>query len=51
MEKPLLRETLTVRIPTPLHRDLKALALENGRSLNSEIVQRLLRSLEGAARE
>jgi predicted HicB family RNase H-like nuclease len=48
MEKPLVRETLTLRIPTPLHRHLKDLAAENGRSLNSEIVQRLLRSLDGA---
>jgi predicted HicB family RNase H-like nuclease len=46
MRKPLDRETLTLRIPTKLHRHLKAEAVDNGRSLNAEIVQRLLRSLE-----
>jgi predicted HicB family RNase H-like nuclease len=51
MEKTLVRETLTLRIPTALHRQLKDLAFENGRSLNAEIVQRLLRSLEGTARK
>jgi predicted HicB family RNase H-like nuclease len=49
MKKPLVRETLTLRIPTKLHRHLKAVAVDNGRSLNAEIVQRLLRSLEGTA--
>jgi predicted HicB family RNase H-like nuclease len=44
--KPLLRETLTLRLPTTLHRHLKAVAVYNGRSLNAEIVQRLLRSFE-----
>jgi predicted HicB family RNase H-like nuclease len=41
---PLPRETLTLRLPTTLHRNLKAVAVYNGRSLNAEIVQRLLRS-------
>jgi predicted HicB family RNase H-like nuclease len=43
---PLLREALTLRVPTKLHRRLKAVAVDNGRSLNAEIVQRLRRSFE-----
>ena len=43
---PLLRETLTLRVPVKLHRRLRAEAVDNGRSLNAEIVHRLLRSFE-----
>jgi predicted HicB family RNase H-like nuclease len=39
-------ETLTLRVPIKLHRHLKAVAVDNGRSLNAEIVQRLRRSFE-----
>jgi predicted HicB family RNase H-like nuclease len=43
---PLVRETLTLRVPAKLHRRLKAAAVDNGRSLNAEIVQRLVQSFE-----
>ena len=39
-----------LRIPSGLKTDLEIAALENGRSLNAEIVQRLLRSLQGYAK-
>jgi predicted HicB family RNase H-like nuclease len=48
MKTPPIRETLTLRLPPNLHRTLKAEAVDSGRSLNSEIVQRLRRSLEGS---
>jgi hypothetical protein len=46
-----VREKLTLRLTPTLHLRLRALADDNGRSLNGEIVQRLLRSLDesGAA--
>jgi hypothetical protein len=46
MKTPLVREKLTLRLPTNLHRGLTSAAVENGRSLNGEIVQRLRRSFE-----
>jgi predicted HicB family RNase H-like nuclease len=46
MKAPLVREKLTLRLPPKLHRSLKAVAVDNGRSLNAEIVQRLRRSFE-----
>jgi predicted HicB family RNase H-like nuclease len=49
MKTPLVREKLTLRLPPKLHRSLKAVAVDNGRSLNAEIVQRLRRSFEGDA--
>ena len=49
MTPPLVGEKLTLRIPTSLHRRLTRAAGNNGRSLNSEIVQRLRRSLENRA--
>jgi predicted HicB family RNase H-like nuclease len=48
MKTPQLREKLTLRLPVDLHRRLTGAALDNGRSLNAEIVQRLRRSLEGS---
>jgi predicted HicB family RNase H-like nuclease len=48
VKEPLIREALTLRIPTTLHRHLKAVAVDNGRSLNAEIIQRLRQSFEGA---
>lgn len=39
-----------LRMPESLRLRLAAAAKENGRSLNAEIVQRLLRSLEGYRR-
>jgi predicted HicB family RNase H-like nuclease len=50
MKAPLVREKLTLRIPAPLHRRLTRAAANSGRSLNSEIVQRLTRSLDPASR-
>jgi hypothetical protein len=47
MRTPQANEKLTLRLPPKLHQSLKVVAVENGRSLNAEIVQRLLRSLEG----
>jgi predicted HicB family RNase H-like nuclease len=47
MKTPVAREKLTLRLPTHLHRRLTDEAVDNGRSLNAEIVQRLRRSLEG----
>jgi predicted HicB family RNase H-like nuclease len=47
MKTPLDREKLTLRLPSHLHRRLTDVAVDNGRSLNAEIVQRLQRSLEG----
>jgi predicted HicB family RNase H-like nuclease len=47
MKTSLVREKLTLRLPTDLHRRLTSAAIENGRSLNAEIVQRLRRSFEG----
>jgi hypothetical protein len=49
MKTPLVREKLTLRVPPTLHRSLRDIAVENGRSLNAEIVQRLKRSFEGVA--
>jgi hypothetical protein len=46
MKAPLVREKLTLRLSPVLHRSLKAVAVDNGRSLNAEIVQRLRRSFE-----
>jgi len=39
-----------LRMPDTLKAQLQAAAKENGRSLNAEIVQRLLRSLQGYTR-
>jgi len=47
MKTPLVREQLTLRLPPALHRCLKVVAVDNGRSLNAEIVKRLQRSLDG----
>jgi predicted HicB family RNase H-like nuclease len=47
MKTPLVREKLTLRLPPTLHRRLKSVAVDNGRSLNAEIVQRLRRSVDG----
>ena len=47
MKTPLVREKLTLRLPPELHRRLKSVAVDNGRSLNAEIVQRLRRSVDG----
>jgi predicted HicB family RNase H-like nuclease len=49
MKAPLIREKLTLRLPATLHRRLRAVAVENGRSLNAEIVQRLRRSFDGTS--
>jgi predicted HicB family RNase H-like nuclease len=49
VKTPLNREKLTLRLPPEIHRNLKAVAVENGRSLNAEIVQRLRRSLAGTS--
>jgi len=49
MTKPLDRKELTLRLPLRLHRLLTSVAVDNGRSLNAEIVQRLRRSLEGTS--
>jgi predicted HicB family RNase H-like nuclease len=46
METPLIREKLTLRLPPELHQRLKPVAVDNGRSLNAEIVQRLRRSFD-----
>jgi predicted HicB family RNase H-like nuclease len=48
MKKPVVRDALTLRLPPKLHRHLKAKAVDNGRSLNAEIVQRLQRTVEDA---
>jgi predicted HicB family RNase H-like nuclease len=48
MKKPVVRDALTLRLPPKLHRRLKAEAIDNGRSLNAEIVQRLQQTVEGA---
>jgi predicted HicB family RNase H-like nuclease len=45
---PLVRAKLTLRLPVELHEHLSDAAVENGRSLTSEIVQRLKQSF-GAA--
>jgi predicted HicB family RNase H-like nuclease len=49
MKTRLGREKLTLRLPIDLHRCLTRSAVESGRSLNAEIVQRLKRSFEGAS--
>jgi len=49
MKTPSVREKLTLRLPTDLHGRLTRSAVDNGRSLNSEIVQRLRRSVEGGS--
>jgi hypothetical protein len=49
MKTPLIREKLTLRLPTALHLRLTGAAVDNGRSLNAEIVQRLRRSFEGTS--
>jgi len=46
MKKPVVRDALTLRLPAELHEHLRAEAVDNGRSLNAEIVQRLQRSVE-----
>jgi hypothetical protein len=46
MKTPLVREKLTLRLPPELHWRLKSVAVDNGRSLNAEIVQRLRRSID-----
>jgi predicted HicB family RNase H-like nuclease len=51
MKTPLVREKLTLRLPVELHRLLTDAADENGRSLNSEIVQRLKRGFATAGVE
>lgn len=38
MERPEIEVHLTVRLPEPLHKKVKALAKEDMRSLNSEII-------------
>jgi predicted HicB family RNase H-like nuclease len=38
---------ITLRLPPPVHADVTAQAVENGRSLNAEIVQQLRRGSEG----
>jgi predicted HicB family RNase H-like nuclease len=48
MKTPLVREKLTLRLPVDLHRRLTDAADDNGRSLNSEIVQRLKQGFEAA---
>jgi predicted HicB family RNase H-like nuclease len=48
MKTPLVREKLTLRLPPELHGLLKSAAVDNGRSLNAEIVQRLRRSVDGS---
>jgi predicted HicB family RNase H-like nuclease len=48
MKTPLVREKLTLRLPTLLHQRLTVAAVDNGRSLNAEIVQRLGRSFGGS---
>jgi hypothetical protein len=42
MKTPPVNAKLTLRLPPKLHRSLKAVAVDDGRSLNAEIVQRLL---------
>jgi predicted HicB family RNase H-like nuclease len=49
MKTPITREKLTLRLPPDIHLNLKAVAVENGRSLNAEIVQRLRRSFAGTS--
>jgi predicted HicB family RNase H-like nuclease len=49
MKTPLVRETLTLRLPPELHRLLRAVAADNGRSLNAEIIQRLRGSFDSRA--
>lgn len=39
--------SVTVRFPGETHEKLKELALENGRSFNSEIIKRLNESIHG----
>jgi predicted HicB family RNase H-like nuclease len=51
MKTSLVRDKLTLRLPTDLRRRLAGAAVGNGRSLNAEIVQRLRRSLEGSIDE
>jgi hypothetical protein len=41
---PLVRARLTLRLPVELHQRLSDAAVDNGRSLTSEIVQRLKQS-------
>ena len=48
MKTPLLREKLTLRLPIELHLRSTDAADDNGRSLNSEIVQRLRRGFDAA---
>jgi predicted HicB family RNase H-like nuclease len=51
MTTPLVREKLTLRLPPALHRHLRSAAVDNGCSLNAEIVQRLRGSFGGGAPE
>lgn len=46
MKTPLVREKLTLRLPSQLHRRLRGVAVDNDRSLNAEIVRRLARSFD-----
>jgi predicted HicB family RNase H-like nuclease len=46
VKQPEARDALTLRMPPRLHEQLRAAAVESGRSLNSEIVQRLTRTFE-----
>jgi predicted HicB family RNase H-like nuclease len=50
MTTPPDQEKLTLRLPRRLHQRLRKVAANNGRSLNSEIVQRLRLSLEAPTR-
>jgi predicted HicB family RNase H-like nuclease len=49
MKTPLRRDALTLRLSPKLHQQLRAVAVDNGRSLNAEIVQRLQRTVEDAS--
>jgi len=44
------RTKKTLRLPQSLNKELEKCAAQNGRSLNAEIIQRLLRSFEGYTR-
>lgn len=44
------REKLTLRLPPEVHAKVKIAAGENDRSLNSEIIARLRKSLDGWTR-
>ena len=44
-------DQFVVRLPPGFREQIKALAKENGRSMNSEIIQRLKESLKTASRD